>query len=88
MDKNDENKLFEPYTENDYPELIPIFPKEIYVTYAVCGKQCGNVEFIVDGQTQVCERCHKQLFRTETRKYVLLEDDQTMDDSGNNLHQR
>ena len=35
------------------------FPKEIFVSFAVCSKECGNTEFIVDGSTQVCEYCGK-----------------------------
>ena len=49
------------------------FPNEIYVAYAVCNIRCGNAEFIVDGQTQVCECCHDQLFRTEVKKYFLAD---------------
>jgi len=47
------------------------FPKEIYIAYAVCKKDCGNREFIVDGDTQVCDICGCQMFRTEIAKYVL-----------------
>ena len=69
------------YPLEDYPEVDSVdFPKEIHIAYAVCGKQCGNSEFIVDGQTQVCEYCNKQMFRTEVRKYVLVDDTSAMND--------
>ncbi|HBT64026.1 MAG TPA: hypothetical protein DEB10_05125 [Ruminococcaceae bacterium] len=61
----------------DYPEVnanLIEFPKEIYIAYAVCNIKCGNTEFIVDGQTQVCERCNSQLFRTDVKKYFLAKD--------------
>jgi len=67
-----ENNEFEEYNLEDYQGAENIeFPKEIYIAYAVCGKQCGNKEFIVDGQTQICEYCHKNMFRTEVKKYIL-----------------
>ena len=63
---------FKGYNLEDYPEVDHIdFPKEIHIAYAVCGRECGNREFIVDGQTQVCEYCGKLMFRTEVRKYNL-----------------
>ena len=74
MKENKKTQFFEPYPPAEYLEHEPEFPKEIYIAYAVCGKECGNREFIVDGQTQVCSHCHKQMFRTEVRKYTLAED--------------
>ncbi len=80
---NSINKLYdegeilglEAYSLEEYPDVVSVeFPKEIYITYAVCGNSCGNREFIVDGQTQVCEYCMKSMFRTEVRKYILAED--------------
>jgi hypothetical protein len=70
---NDEDGIdIQEYKLEDYPEVEDVdFPEEIYIAYAVCGKYCGNKEFIVDGQTQVCEYCGKQMFRTVVRKYVL-----------------
>jgi hypothetical protein len=69
---NDKIEDIEDYDLSDYPEVkIVKFPKTIHIAYAVCGKQCGNREFIVDGQTQVCEYCGKQMFRTEVKKYKL-----------------
>ncbi|MBL4932367.1 hypothetical protein [Clostridium paridis] len=64
---------FEGYEIDEYieePEEIK-FSKEIYIAYAVCSKQCGNVEFIVDGSSQVCQYCGKMMFRTEVKEYVL-----------------
>ena len=61
----------------DYPDVDPdsiVFPEETWIAYAVCRTECGNAEFIVDGQTQVCDRCYDQLFRTEVRKYDLTDD--------------
>ena len=53
------------------------FPKEICIAYAVCTKDCGNSEFIVDGDTQVCDICGCQMFRTEIFKYVLYDEEDT-----------
>ncbi len=65
---------FEGYDLEEYPEVENMeFPKEIYIAFAVCGKECGAKGFIVDGQTQVCEYCGKLMFRTEVKKYVLAE---------------
>lgn len=67
-------KEFDSYDLNEYPNVDEVdFPKEIYIAYAVCGKECGNKEFIVDGQTQVCQYCGKLMFRTEVKKYVIGE---------------
>jgi hypothetical protein len=67
-----EKEIFEGYELKDYPEVEQVdFPKEIHIAYAVCGRQCGNREFIVDGQTQVCQYCGKLMFRTEVKKYSL-----------------
>ena len=49
------------------------FPKEIFISFAACSKECGNSEFIVDGSTQICEYCGKNMFRTEIRKFELVE---------------
>lgn len=34
------------------------FPDELYIAYAVC-EQCNNKEFIISGQTQICNKCMK-----------------------------
>lgn len=68
---------FESYPLEDYIEIKNEdidFPKEIYVAYAVCSKECGNTEFIVDGSSQVCQYCGKSLFRTAVKKYILSND--------------
>lgn len=60
---------------DDYPEVNDDaieFPGEIYITYAVCRKECGHAEFIVDGSTQICDLCGKAMFRTATRKYRIV----------------
>jgi ribosomal protein L37E len=44
-----------------------------HVAYAVCARECGAREFIVDGQTQVCQHCGRLMFRTEVREYRLSE---------------
>jgi hypothetical protein len=63
---------FESYNPEDYPQIEKVdFPEEIYIAYAVCGNECGSKEFIVDGQTQVCQHCGKLMFRTEVKKYVI-----------------
>jgi hypothetical protein len=68
-----EDKIkFEAYPLQEYPEVKNIeFPKEINIAYAVCSRACGNKEFIVDGQSQVCQYCGKLMFRTEVRKYLV-----------------
>lgn len=61
---------FEAYDISDYPDIKSVeFPNEIHIAYAVCGKECGNKEFIVDGQSQVCQYCGKLMFRTEVVRY-------------------
>lgn len=75
MDKDDRN--IHAYRLEDYPEVENVdFPEEIYIAYAVCGKECGNREFIVDGQTQVCEYCGRQMLRTEVKNYVIAKTDE------------
>ena len=67
---------FEGYPLEDYidiPDNSVEFPKEISVAYAVCSKDCGNREFIIDGSSQVCQYCGRLLFRTEVKKYRLIE---------------
>ena len=67
---------FKQYPIDQYLDIEPEeFEKEILIAYAVCGKECGHKEFIVDGQTQVCKICHKQMFRTEVKRYILVEQD-------------
>lgn len=58
------------FTEMDFDKIE--FPEEVCIAYAVCGKQCGNKEFIVDGQSQVCEYCAHNMFRTEIALYRKL----------------
>ena len=50
------------------------FDKEEYIAFAVCSKECGTMQFIVDGQTQVCPKCGKLMFRTAVKKYRLVEE--------------
>lgn len=70
-----EPERFEAYPVEEYPEVNGIkFPEIIHIAYAVCGKDCGNREFIVDGQTQVCQRCGKLMFRTLVQKGSRLGD--------------
>jgi hypothetical protein len=67
---------FESYRLDEYPEITEAsFPAEIEIAYAVCGKDCGNKEFIVDGQSQVCQYCGKLMFRTLVRKYKVSTED-------------
>lgn len=68
-------RLYPSYELTDYPEVETVdFPKEIYIAHAVCGKQCGNDEFIVDGSTQTCEYCYREMLKKRSRKYILVED--------------
>ena len=62
---------FESYEIDQYQDVNDIaFPEEIPIAYAVCSKSCGNKEFIVDGQSQVCQYCGKLMFRTLVKEYV------------------
>ena len=64
-------------TSDQYPD-VPVgqteFPREVYVAFAVCHKDCGRSEFIVDGSTQVCQHCGKMMFRIESNRYRLVEE--------------
>jgi hypothetical protein len=61
------------YKLSEYPEITRVdFPKKIAIAFAVCSKNCGSREFIVDGQTQVCQNCGRLMFRTEVRDYTLI----------------
>lgn len=67
---------FEPHTPS-LEEYLPIgdkneFPEEFDIALAVCTENCGTVEFIVDGSTQVCQHCGSLMFRTEVKKYRLI----------------
>jgi hypothetical protein len=65
---------FREYPVGAYPQVHDVnFPDELHVAYAVCAKECGAREFIVDGQTQVCQHCGGLMFRTEIRKYRRAE---------------
>lgn len=46
------------------------FPDELPIWYAVCRRECGNTEFIVDDSDQVCRKCGYSLFRICDKKYV------------------
>jgi hypothetical protein len=66
--------VFTAYPLDDYPEVADVaFPPSLHVAFAVCSRECGAREFIVDGQTQVCQRCGRLMFRTEVREYHLAE---------------
>jgi hypothetical protein len=71
-------ELLESYEMEEYPEADSVeFPKELNIAFAVCGKECGNKEFIVDGQSQVCQYCGKLMFRTSVKRYALDEVQET-----------
>ena len=56
----------------DYPDPSGVaFPKHIHIAFAVCNKECGRAEFIVDGSTQECQACGSLMFRTQLAKYEL-----------------
>ncbi len=77
MNKNIENNPLEQFKAQyllEHADLIK-FPNEIYIAYAVCKKSCGNKEFIIDGDTQVCSVCGHQMFRTEISMYILDENE-------------
>ena len=71
-----ENSNLKDYPDIDYDSIN--FPSEAYIAYAVCRKSCGNKEFIVDGETQICEHCGHNMFRTEEKRYVLAENHEKM----------
>jgi hypothetical protein len=65
-------ETFTGYELKEYPDIKNVnFPHEIHIAYAVCGKSCGNREFIVDGSSQVCQYCGKLMYRTKVKKYQL-----------------
>lgn len=62
---------------DDYPDVAEDsidFPQGIFVAFAVCKKECGNQEFIVDGGTQICDKCGKSMFRIVSKGYTLAND--------------
>lgn len=64
---------FRGYKLDEYPVIRRVaFPSHLFIAYAVCGNKCGTREFVVDGQTQVCQNCGKLMFRTEVAKYRLV----------------
>jgi hypothetical protein len=53
----------------DYPSVTPVFPDQVFVAFAVCHRDCGEEQLIVDGGTQECQRCGRNMFRVETICY-------------------
>ena len=47
--------------------------KEVWIALACCSKECGNVELIVDGSSQICPKCGKVMYRNSVKKYLLKE---------------
>jgi hypothetical protein len=73
-------KASEGVSVSDYPaaeEESVDFPPVIHVAYAVCTRDCGSAQFIVDGSSQLCEYCGRQRFRTVVRRYVLADENAT-----------
>jgi hypothetical protein len=73
-----ERRYWETVTDNvsleDYPQVDDAaigFPASVGVAYAVCSKECGRAEFIVDGSTQICYHCGGMMFRAAVREYTL-----------------
>lgn len=69
------SKKFVPndYPLSAYPRVRSIkFPESIPIAFAVCAMECGNRQFIVDGSTQICDRCGGIMFRTLVRNYDLV----------------
>lgn len=59
------------YPFEKYPKVRKVrFPESLPIAYAVCSRECGNRQFIVDGSTQVCEYCGGLMFRISTRTYL------------------
>lgn len=64
------NKKSKAYPIDQYQKVDQVdFPEAIDIAYAVCSVSCGNKEFIVDGQSQVCQYCGKLMFRTVVQRY-------------------
>jgi hypothetical protein len=60
------------YRLDQYPKVRNVkFPKEISIAIVLCGKECGNVELIVEGQNEVCEYCLRKMKQIEVQKYTL-----------------
>lgn len=45
------------------------FPDSIDIAFAVCHRDCGARELIVEGSTQECQRCGRLMFRTDVVTY-------------------
>jgi len=68
-------KAQEGFSVENYPDVNDDeveFPEKGYITYAVCSRECGNAEFIVDGSTQICDRCGRTMFRTAVAEYRFV----------------
>jgi hypothetical protein len=60
------------YRLDQYPKVWNVkFPEEISIAIVLCGKKCGNVEFIVEGQNEVCEYCLRKMKQIKVCKYVM-----------------
>jgi hypothetical protein len=54
----------------DYPDVeAAAFPDSLWIAFAVCHPDCGVREFIVEGSTQACQRCGRNMFRTNNKEY-------------------
>jgi hypothetical protein len=65
-------KAEEGVSVDDYPLVNNdevVFPPDICISYAVCRKECGAAQFIVDGSTQICENCGGVMLRTVVKRY-------------------
>ena len=51
---------------------------EIYVSLAICNKDCKSFQLIVDGAPQVCPKCGQQMFRIKTKNYKLIKEESYM----------
>jgi hypothetical protein len=45
------------------------FEKCIPIAFAVCNKECGYVQLIVEGGTQECQFCGGLMYRVKTKLY-------------------
>lgn len=75
---NEVIKISDYFKLEDYPDVAPNsveFPTEICIVYAVCRKECGNREFLIDSQTDICEYCGHHMLHTVGRKYILTKDE-------------
>ena len=42
-----------------------------WIAVAVCSKECGYIGLLTSGNSQICPKCGKDLFRLKEKKYLI-----------------